>query len=604
MDYRLEELIDVTKFQSLLDSLNDAFNFATAIIDNDSNVLTASGWQEICTAFHRPHPEIEPLCRQSDRSILSHLNEGSGSVSYRCPMGLIDAATPIIIGGRHLGNVFIGQLLLEKPDPEPFRGQAKTYGFDEEAYLKALAKVPVLSMEQLERNLAFIRKFSELLGEIGLSRLKQIEVTEELNVHQERLEELVAERTAELRASCKKLKAEMAERQRSEEERRRLEEQLLQSQKMEAVGQLAGGIAHDFNNILTGIIGFGSLLEMSLAEDDPQRLNVKHILSSARRAADLTRSLLAFSRKQIINPKHFDLNAVIYSTVIFLKRVVGGHIELKTAFQQDELVVNADIGQIEQVLTNLVVNAQDAMPDGGTVSIETDAARIDAGFIAAHGFGAEGMYARMVVSDTGVGMDDDVRNRLFEPFFTTKDVGKGTGLGLSIVYGIVKQHNGFVTVKSEPGKGAAFSIYLPLAEQQAALADEVCETPEQGTETVLVADDDEVMRALAEQALPTFGYNVITAVDGVDAVEKFRENRESIRLVILDVIMPKKNGKEAFEEIRAIRPGVKALFISGYTSDIANRKGRIGEAELLAKPLDPRDLLKKVREALGKGEAD
>ena len=383
-------------------------------------------------------------------------------------------------------------------------------------------------------------------------------------------------------------------------ERRQLEEQLFHSQKMEAIGQLAGGIAHDFNNILSAIIGYGSLMVMKMGQDDPHRQYADQILAAADRAADLTRSLLAFSRKQLINPQPVDLNQIVRRTDRFLHRIIGEDIDLKIPLSKEVLTVNADSGQIEQVLMNLAANSRDAMPSGGTLSIMTEVADLDADFIRTHGYGGPGRYARLSISDSGAGMDETTRKRLFEPFFTTKEVGKGTGLGLSIVYGIIKQHNGYINVYSEPGEGTTFNIYLPLIcaliEKDVSSPDEI---PAGGTETVLVADDDKMLRELTEKVLSQFGYTVITAADGREAVDKFNEFKETIKLVVMDVIMPNMNGKEAMDRIREISPASKVIFLSGYTSDIIHARGLLDEElEFISKPLSPLKFLQTVRKVL------
>jgi len=384
-------------------------------------------------------------------------------------------------------------------------------------------------------------------------------------------------------------------------EQKTLERQLLQSNKMEAIGQLAGGIAHDFNNILTAIIGFSTIIEMDMDKDDPNRVNVEHILVAAGRAADLTGSLLAFSRKQIINPQPVDLNQIIRKLEKFLQRIIGEDVDFKASICQEVLTVNADSGQIEQVLMNLATNARDAMPEGGLLSLETGTFEMDEEFVKANGFGKPGSYAVISFSDTGEGMDETTCKKVFEPFFTTKEVGKGTGLGLSIVYGILKQHDGFINVYSEPGQGTTFKIYLPLIHAEVAenLAGKE-EILEGGTETILVADDDASLRELSEKFLGMFGYTIITAVDGRDALAKFRENRDKIDLVILDIIMPKMNGKDAFDEMRKINPNVKAIFISGYTGEIIHKRGLLDQTLVfVSKPLNLKRLLVKVREVLG-----
>lgn len=385
-------------------------------------------------------------------------------------------------------------------------------------------------------------------------------------------------------------------------ERKKLEEQLLQAQKMEAIGQLGGGIAHDFNNILTAIIGFGNLLKTEMKKDDPLRTYVTRILTSAERAANLTQALLAFSRRQIINPVPINLNNTIKVLENLLHRLIGEDIELSTILSYTDLIIMADSTQIEQVLMNLVTNARDAMPDGGSLTIKTDIAEFDNGFIKLHGFGKPGEYAIILVEDTGHGMDENTKEKIFEPFFTTKEVGKGTGLGLSMAYGIIKQHDGYINVYSETGRGTTFKIYLPLIKSKVKEA-----TPADlliikgGKETVLVAEDDALVRELIKEVLSGYGYSVIEAGDGEETIRVFNENKDSIQLLILDVIMPKKNGKEVYDEIKEIKPDIKAIFTSGYTADIINKKGILEEGlEFILKPISPDRLLRTVREVLDK----
>lgn len=381
-------------------------------------------------------------------------------------------------------------------------------------------------------------------------------------------------------------------------ERKKLEEQLRQSQKMEAIGTLAAGIAHDFSNILTAIIGYGDMLRMLMGEGNPLRTYVDDILAASERAAHLTRSLLALSRKQIMSPKPVNLNEIVKRIDKFLMRVIGEDIELKTTLSEEDLTVMADSGQIEQVLMNLATNARDSMPDGGMLTIKTE--RVD--ISGPHGYIEPGSYAVIAVSDTGKGMDEETRQRIFEPFFTTKELGKGTGLGLSIVYGIIKQHNGEINVYSEPGKGTTFKIYLKLIESKVK-GKETAEVlrPVGGTETILVAEDDPGVRRLFKSVLEGYGYTVIEAVDGEDAVVKYIENKDRIQLLIFDVVMPKKNGKEAYEEIRKMRGDIRVIFSSGYSADIIYKKGMLEEGiTLITKPVAPNLLLSKTREVLDK----
>ena len=383
--------------------------------------------------------------------------------------------------------------------------------------------------------------------------------------------------------------------------RKHLEEQLLQSQKMEALGQLAGGVAHDFNNILMVIMGYGNILKTDLGLNDPQKEQVGHIIDAAEKAAQLTRSLLTFSRKQEMKPRLGNLNDVVQQVQKFLIRIIGEDIQLKTILSPENLPVIVDSGQIEQVLINLATNARDAMPKGGMLTIETALLNVDESFVHANGYGEPGRYALISVSDNGTGMDEKIKSRLFEPFFTTKEVGKGTGLGMAIVYGIINQHHGFIKVYSEPQIGTTFRIFIPLFTREVAEDEEVVtpELPKGGSETILVAEDDPAVSKLVQEVLTRAGYSVISAWDGQDVIEKFRANKDTVKLILMDIIMPKKNGKEAFSEIRKFKPDVKIIYTSGYTQDIIESRDEFdADAELVMKPVQPHDLLRKVRELL------
>jgi signal transduction histidine kinase len=420
---------------------------------------------------------------------------------------------------------------------------------------------------------------------------------QELQRHRDQLEMLVAERTA-------KLEHELAERKRSEEERRKLQDQLVQAQKMESVGTLAGGIAHDFNNILTSIIGYAHWTLMNIPEDSPLRQNIERILEAADRAAHLTSDLLLFSRKRACEREAIDLNDVVDKAETFLQRMIGEDIMLKSMLHDGPLPILADGHQLGQVLMNLAVNARDAMGGGGGLTLQTNRVVLDEDFVAAQGYGKPGVFALLAVSDSGTGMDAATRLRIFEPFFTTKEVGKGTGLGLAVVYGIVKQHDGFITVDSEPGDGTTFSVYLPLMTAQ--LPEEACPRQDEaivgGSETILLAEDDELVRNLVVCVLMQAGYTVIEAVNGEDAVQKFRDYTGSIQLLLLDLIMPRMNGKEACDEIRKVRPEVKVIIVSGYAPDIVMQKASFDDGiRLVYKPVTPMDLLKAVRSKLDGG---
>ena len=390
----------------------------------------------------------------------------------------------------------------------------------------------------------------------------------------------------------------ITERKRAEEEKKRLEIKLHQAQKMEAIGTLAGGIAHDFNNLLTVITGFGSLLKMRMDEADPSGIYVDEIISASEKAATLTHGLLAFSRQQPIHAIPLRINDLIKATERLLKRLITEDIILKISLAPDDIVVVADATHIDQILFNLASNAGDAMPKGGVLTIETGLVELDSGFVESHGFGEPGRYALLSISDTGVGMDEKTKALIFDPFFTTKEVGKGTGLGLSTVYGIVKQHNGYITVYSEPNIGTAFHIYLPAVAATAKEKQLLVAPVKRGRETILVAEDNPGVRSLITRILTQYGYRIVEASDGEEAISKFKEE-PNIDLLILDSVMPKKGGQEAYDEISRIRPDIKVLFTSGYTRDVILQKGMEGkEFDLILKPLSPKSLLEKIREVL------
>ncbi len=387
-----------------------------------------------------------------------------------------------------------------------------------------------------------------------------------------------------------------------EKEKAVLEAQLRQAQKMEAIGTLSGGIAHDFNNLLFIIMGYSKMLEDNVGKKGKAYL--EQINKAANRAANLTKGLLAFSRKQVINPKPMNLNENIRNLKKLLIRLINEDIEMKVELAPDELIVMADTGQMDQVVMNLVTNARDAMPNGGTLTIKTQTTSPDDAFLQVNNLARKGRYACLSVGDSGTGIAEEISGKIFDPFFTTKDVGKGTGLGLSIVIGIVNQHGGAIVVHSRPGEGANFMIYLPLIEliaEPETIDVEVIAFG--GGETVLLAEDDAQVRCLTREILEQYGYKVIEAINGEDAIMKFRQHSDAVKVLITDVIMPKKNGKEVYEAIIALNPAVHAVFISGYEDEIISNKGILRDnISFLAKPFKPTDIVRKIQAILNPKE--
>jgi len=378
-----------------------------------------------------------------------------------------------------------------------------------------------------------------------------------------------------------------------------LEEQLRQAQKMEAVGRLAGGIAHDFNNILQGILGTAEVALAEAGRDKTPRQDLLEIRRGAQRAAELVNQLLAFARRQLLQPADVDLNSIVDDTLGLLRRVLPENISVATVLADKPATVHADPTQMQQVILNLCLNARDSMVDGGTLTITTESVEITDSYCRTHVWARPGDYLLLAVSDTGTGMDEETLEHIFEPFFTTKKPGKGTGLGLATVYGIVKQHDGMIAAQSEIGKGTAINVYLPVARAAAALRRPAGGAVRGGAETILVAEDDKIIRALAKRILERHGYNVLLAADGAEAFALFRENAASVDVAFLDLIMPRMGGYEAFREMAALKPSLKVIFASGYSINVVQNSpdGYDGHT-MVPKPYSPDNLLRRIREVL------
>ncbi len=379
---------------------------------------------------------------------------------------------------------------------------------------------------------------------------------------------------------------------------RALEQQLQQSRRMDAIGQLAGGIAHDFNNLLQSIMANASFILMDEPENSPSRSHAQEILDAAERGALLTSQLLTFARRQPVRVRPVSLNDIARGLMTMLNRLIPENVEVDLIEGHALALVSADPGQLEQVMVNLCVNARDAMPEGGRLTIETENVLINGNYRELHPWAKPGRYVLLSVTDTGTGMSEEVRGRVFEPFFSMKKGGKGTGLGLSTVYGIVQQNGGFVHVYSEPGKGTTFKIYLPATERK---ADEIGTKVEGavvgGDETILVAEDDDLVRSIVHRMLTRYGYRVILTENGAEAVRVFRE-RDDIDLVLLDVVMPKMSGPAAARAIASVDPNARVLLMSGYADPRSLDGEQIDPARLVPKPFEPDDLLRRIRATL------
>jgi len=797
MEQRIADLLDLPRLQSVLDSLYASSRIPSAVIDNDGKVHTGSGWQDVCLKFHRVHPEARKRCIESDRRFSRNVDGAGTSAIYKCPHGLVDSATPIIVDGERIGNVFTGQLFLEAPDLDFFRSQAGYYGFDEEEYVDAVRKVPIVSERALRENLVFVGHLTGMLAEMGLKRkrveetdrrlreseeryrslfgkasdgiiimspdgtiveanesfarmhgyaagellgmsIKDLDAPESSKLFPERMRRLLAGETlaievehrhkdghvfpteasanlvsvggepfiqcfhrdiTERRRAEEELKRttrlnqvlldafpcvalllrprtreivasnaaaaragavpaarchstwgrreepcpwclapaawktgkeqhlvveaggtswdahwipvsedlymhfafDVTDRKRAEAEKEKLQAQLQQAMKMEAVGRLAGGVAHDFNNLLTVITGYSELLLKKGGKESPMRTELEEIRRAGERAASLTQQLLAFSRKQIIEPKVVHLDGLVAEMHKMLTRLIGENITLQTTAGTSPGPVKVDPGQFQQILMNLVVNARDAMPNGGRIVIGTGSADLDAGYCALHPGVEPGRYVMLAVSDTGKGMSDEVKANIFEPFFTTKEMGSGTGLGLATTYGAVHQAGGSIEVLSEVGTGTTFKIYLPRVGEEAVapVEDDPPAALPGGTETVLVVEDEDILRDLCARILEGMGYRLLQARNGAEAIALAQGYGDRIDLLLTDVVMPAMNGSDLATHLVLHHPEMKVLFTSGYTDETISRHGVLDEGvSFIGKPYNPSSLARKVREVL------
>jgi len=693
--YAIEDLVDLEHLQSLFERFTEATGFTIGFLNHPQmDILVATGWRDICTRYHRECPAALDNCLESNRRLLDQLDEPGKLVIEPCDNGLVDCATPIIVQGVHVASLATGQVLLEKPDLDRFRRQAREFGADEADYLAALAEIPVVDEQRLKVVTAFLGEMARVISQVGYARLlREFEVIERqkaeaslreseqkyrelfegaaegilvadletrelqfanssacemfgytreelthLSIRAIHPEESLPMAVAEFEAQARgeKLLAseipclrkdgsvfhadistrpvvfdgrtmnvgfftDVSERRHAAEERRRLETQLALAQRMEAIGRLAGGVAHDFNNLLSVVIGFTDIAMLKTREGDPLRTDLEQIAEAGQRAASLTRQLLAFSRKQDLELEPLDLGDVVSKMEQILRRTIGEDIEFVIVLGEELGAVKGDRGRVEQVIMNLALNARDAMPGGGCLTIEVANSQLDEAHAARFGDLAPGAYVMLSVTDTGSGMDETTRVQIFEPFFTTKEPGKGTGLGLSTVYGTVTQSGGTIRAFSEPGKGSTFQIHLPRVDEVVGTEPptRVGERCDRGTETIVVVEDDDAVRNLARSILVTAGYDVHAAANGGEAILLAEQLDGTIDLLLTDVVMPRMQGTAVADRVASLCPGIKILFMSGYTHDLVEpRVATDRDTHFIAKPFNAADLTRKVREVL------
>ncbi|WP_419663056.1 two component system sensor histidine kinase, hybrid [Desulfosarcina variabilis str. Montpellier] len=563
-----EDLFNLKDIQQIQDEFAHATGVASIITHPNGRPITRpSRFCRLCKDIIRKTDKGRSNCYQSDAAIGRFSSEGP-RVQVCMSGGLWDAGAAISVGGQHLANWLIGQVRDEFQSEQKIRQYAREIGADEDDAAEAFYEVPAMSRDRFEQIAKALFTIANQLSTIAYQ-----------NVQQARF---------------------ISDRQRAEAEKEGLEKQMHQAQKLESIGRLAGGVAHDLNNMLSPIIGYGELLMEDLKDDLQKHERLQQIVQAGYRARDLVGHLLAFSRRQTLAYARLNLNQALERFEKLLRRTIREDIELIITPADNIQTINGDVGQIEQVIMNLCVNAQDAMPDGGKLTIETANVELDGSYRTEHPSVQEGRYVMLAVSDTGVGMDADTQSQIFEPFFSTKGE-QGTGLGLATVYGIVKQHGGNIWVYSEPGEGTTFKVYLPVAQ---GLPDEkiVRQKPIRdlkGTETILLAEDNTLVRELAGDILRRQGYHLMVAKNGSEALEMLNAHHGPLDLLLTDVVMPDINGKELFTRLCDQFPDLRVLYMSGYTNDVIAHKGVLDEGiHFIQKPFTVHGLADKVREVL------
>ena len=566
-EVKLEDLFNLDEIQTIQDQFALATGVASIITRIDGTpVTTPSSFTRLCNEIIRKTEQGCANCIKSDAALGRH--NPDGPIVQRCLSGgLWDAGVNIIVGDHHIANWMIGQVRNEAQSEEGLRAYAALIGVEEEPFMQAFREVPSMSVERFES-----------IAQALFTLVNQLCNTAYQNVLQARF---------------------ISERKQAEKEKDKLQVQLTQAQKMEAVGQLAGGVAHDFNNMLGVIIGHA---ELAMEEIDPTQsifADLEEIRKAATRSADITRQLLAFARKQTVSPKILNLNETVEGMLKMLRRLIGENIDLAWFPETGLWQVRMDPSQIDQILANLCVNARDAIAGIGKMIVETGNSAFDKDYCDTHPGFVPGEYVRIAVSDSGQGMDKETLAHIFEPFFTTKGVGEGTGLGLATVYGAVKQNNGFINAYSEPGEGTTFTIYLPryLGTPIQTPTPGSAEPALRGNETILLVEDEPTILIMTTTMLERMGYTVLAANTPSEANRLVRDFASEIHLLITDVIMPEMNGRALAEQLLEKQPGMKCLFMSGYTANVISQHGVLDDGVyFIQKPFAIKELAAKVRE--------
>jgi len=644
---KFSELVNINDLKRLCEDFTSMTGMVTAILDLDGNILVATGWQDICTCFHRVNPITAARCRESDTMLAGEVKKNKKVTIYKCKNGLVDVAVPVKIRGAHVANFFTGQFFLEPPDKEFFIQQAENYGFDRDTYLDALSKVPILPLGKVKSAMAFFSHLGQLFGEMGLARKELEEANKEMRLESTRFREsekrfrilvntipdLIWLKNAEgVYLSCNEMyerflgakeadivgKAEydfvdkeladffreldcnamdterpssaekwitfaddghrallnitkipmhatdgtfigvlgigrdLTNLRQAENERAALQNQLHQVQKIESIGVLAGGVAHDFNNMLGAITGHAELALMRKDDTDLVIQHLNEILKAAKRSSSLTTQLVAFARKQAVNPKVINVNDAIEGILNMIRSLIGEQISITLSQEPDLWPVKIDPNQIDQILINLCCNSRDAMNGSGTISIATENISFTQDRFESGQKILSGDYIRLRVKDHGCGMDEATKSHIFEPFFTTKEIGKGTGLGLSAVFGIIQQNNGFIKVGSQLGQGTSFELYLPRthAEVTKDVTEKITSSCVDGNATILLVEDEEILLELTKTVLESQGYTVLCANTPEKALKIAQTYEGHIDLLLTDIMMPLMNGNDLAQKIK------------------------------------------------------
>ena len=685
---KFRDLIDTDKLQRLMDLFYRATHIPVGIIDAGGTFLVTTGWQEICTRFHRVHPVSAERCRENDDYIRSSLGAGK-CAARKCKNGLWNLGIPIVISDEHLATLFLGQFFYEdeKPDEGFFRRQAEELGFDSREYMRVLGEVPIFSREKVHDIMEYYSEFVGFLSLLGMKNqtlaqdIKLREQTERALRESEEKHRLVVENGNDaifvaqdgvLKFSNRKAeelfgyssdelsRIPFADHLHPEDRdlvmanhlkrveggelpntysfrvfdkgghehcveinavriawndrpavlsfirdttlQKKLEAQLIQAQKMEAVGTLAGGIAHDFNNSLQVISGYTQLLQLRQGKEKSELDLLMGIERAVQRSRALVQQLFTFSRKNESSFRPIDLNYEVSQIKDLLGRTMPKMIDVELYLGKDVKRIKGDVSQVEQVLMNIAINAGHAMPDGGRLIFETENVGLDQDYCETHLGIKAGDYVLLTVSDTGAGMDRATKERIFEPFFTTKEAGTGTGLGLTMVYGIVRSHGGLIMCYSEPRQGTTFKIYFPAFAGEGLEAGEGLVREEEiagGNERILLVDDEEPILSIAQSMLERFGYETLAARNGEEALGILRERKGQVDLVILDLSMPGMGGHRCLKEIREIYPGLKVIIASGYSSNGSVKETLAsGASGFVGKPFHMKDMLSIIRKVL------